>query len=74
MKKNAKQIKRQHYFAIKTISAILTEITPKNHGDIYCFNCFHSIRTKNKLESNKKIRGNKDFCKIFLCLLKALKY
>ena len=36
----------------------------KNNGDFYCFNCLLSFRTKNKLESNKKVCGNKDFCNI----------
>ena len=28
----------------------------------YCLNCFHSYRTKTKLESHKKICENRDYC------------
>ena len=34
----------------------------KHNGDYYCFNCFHSFRTRNKLESNIKVCEDKDFC------------
>ena len=40
-----------HYLAVvKKLSAFLRGITSNNNGDIYCLNCFHSFRTKNKLE------------------------
>ena len=29
-------------------------------------NCLHSFRTKNKLESCKKVRQNKDFCNVIM--------
>ena len=29
-------------------------------------NCLHSFRTKNKLESHKKVCENKDFCNVFM--------
>ena len=38
-------------------------MTSKNCRDYYCLNCFHSVRTKNKLESHKTVYENKDFCK-----------
>ena len=53
-----------HYLAVKTLSALLTEITSKHHGDFYCRNCLHSFATKNKQESDKKVCKNKDFCHI----------
>ena len=28
----------------------------------YCLSCLHFSRTKNKLDSYKRVRGNKDFC------------
>ena len=34
----------------------------KHYGDSFCLNCLHSFRTKNKLDSRKKVRKNKDFC------------
>ena len=36
----------------------------KCDGDFHCLNFFHSLRTKNKLESQKKVYENKDFCNI----------
>ena len=32
--------------------------------DFYCLNCFHSYRTKSKLESHKKICENHDYCHV----------
>ena len=43
--------KQWNYLAVKKLSALLKGITSKNKGDFYCLNCFHSFRTKNKLES-----------------------
>ena len=54
----------RHYLAVKKLSALLRGITSKNNGYIYCLNCRQSFRTKNKLESHKKVCENKDFCKI----------
>ena len=50
-----------HCLAVKKLSALLRGITSKTNGDFYCLNCLHSFRTKNKLESNKKVCDNKDF-------------
>ena len=41
-----------HYIAVKILSALLRGISLKN-GDFNCWNCFHSLRTKNKLEPHK---------------------
>ena len=38
----------------------------RNNGDCYCLNCLHSIRTKNKLESHKKVFENKGFCNVIM--------
>ena len=48
-------------YCSKTLSVLLRGITSKTNGDFYCLNCLHSFRTKNKLESNKKVCDNKDF-------------
>ena len=48
----------------KKLSALLKGITSKGKGDIYCLDRLHSFRTKNKLESHKKVCQNKDFCNI----------
>ena len=54
--------KQWHYFAVKKLSALLRRITSKNNDDFYCLNCFHSFRTKNKLELYKRACKNKYFC------------
>ena len=52
-----------HYLVVKSLSGLLTGIT-SNHKDFYCLNCFHSYRTKNKLEAHEKICGNCDYCRV----------
>ena len=39
-------------------------IKKNNINDFCCVNCLHSFRTKNKLESHKKVCQNKDFFNI----------
>ena len=53
-----------HYLAIKSLSGLLTGITSNHKEECYCLNCFHSYRTKNKLEAHKKICGNRDYCRV----------
>ena len=43
-----------HYLVVKTLSGLLTGITSNHKEDFYCLNCFHSYKTKNKLEAHKK--------------------
>ena len=38
----------------------------KNNGNFYCLNCLHSFRTKNKLESHKRVCENKSFCYVIM--------
>ena len=45
----------------KKIIIIIKRNNIKNNGDVYCLNCLHSFRTKNKLGSHKKLCENKDF-------------
>ena len=52
-----------HYLAVTKLSALLKEITSNHDGDFYCLNCFHTDRTKNKLESHKKVCENHDYCR-----------
>ena len=49
-------------YCSKKLSTSLRRITSKHSGDFCYFNCFHSFRTKSKLESHKKVCENKDFC------------
>ena len=58
--------KQWHYLAVKRLSVLLKEIASKHHGDFSCPNCLHSFTTKNKLESDKKICENKDFCNVIM--------
>ena len=51
-----------HYLAVKNLPGLLKGTTSTHEKDFYCLNCFHSYRTKSKLESHKKICENHDFC------------
>ena len=51
-----------HYLAIKNIYGLLRGITSNLNGDIYCLNCFHSYRTKKKLNKHERICKDHDFC------------
>ena len=53
-----------HYLVVKSLSGLLTGITSNHKEDFYCLNCFHSDRTKNKLEAHKKICENRDYCRV----------
>ena len=53
-----------HYLTVKNLSRLLRGITSNHDGDFYCLNCFHSYRTKNKLEAHKKICKNRDYCHV----------
>ena len=51
-----------HYLAVKKLSALLNGITSNHNGDFCCLNCFHTYRTKNTLETHKKICENHYYC------------
>ena len=53
-----------HYLIVKNLSRLLRGIKSNHDGDFYCLNCFHSYRTKNKLDAHKKICENHDYCHI----------
>ena len=53
-----------HYLAVKKLISLLRRITSKIYGDYYCLKCFHSFRSKIKLEWHKWVYGNKDFSNI----------
>ena len=38
----------------------------KHYGDFYCLNCLHSFRTKNKLQSHKRVCEDKDFYNVIM--------
>ena len=54
--------KKWHYGAVKKLSALLSGVTSKYDGDIYCLNCFHSYSTKNKLGKYEKVCNDNDYC------------
>ena len=54
-----------HDLTVKKLS-VLRRITSKHLGDFSCLNCLHSFRTKNKLESHKKVCENKYFCNVIM--------
>ena len=56
--------KKWHYLAVKNLSGLLKGITSTNEKYFYCLNCFHSYRTKNKLESQKKLCENHYYCHV----------
>ena len=41
-------------------------MTCKQYSDFHCLNCLHSFRTKNKLESHKKVCEKRDFCNVIM--------
>ena len=53
-----------HYLVVKNLPGLFKGITSNHKEDFYCLNCFHSYRTKNKLEAHKKICENYDYCHV----------
>ena len=53
-----------HYLVVNNLSRLLRGITSNHHDGFYCLNCFHSYRTKNKLEAHNKICENHDYCHV----------
>ena len=62
--------KKEHYLAVKKLSALLRGITTNSNGTFYCLDCFHSYSTKNKLKKHKDKRDNHDYC--YLEMLKEV--
>ena len=55
-----------HYLKIEKLFALLKEITSKHDDDFCCLNCFHSFRTKSKLELLKKSHEKAHPYKLFI--------
>ena len=53
-----------HYLAVKSLSALFRGITGNNNGDFYCFTCFESYTTENKLKKHKKVCEKHDYCHV----------
>ena len=56
--------KKWHYLVVNNLSRLLRGITFNHHEGFYCLNCFHSYKTKDKLEAHKKIFENHDYCHV----------
>ena len=52
------------YLTVKNLPRLLRRITSTHKEDFYCLNCFHSYRTRNRLESHKKICENHNYCNV----------
>ena len=53
-----------HYLVVKSLLGLFTGVTSNRKEDFYCLNCFHSYRTKNKLDAHKKVCENHEYCHI----------
>ena len=54
------------FLAVKKLLALLRGITSKRHSGFFCLNCIHFFATENARGSRKKVRENKDFCKVIM--------
>ena len=53
-----------HYLTVKNLPGLLRGITSTHKEDFYCLNWFRLYRMRNKLEANKKICENYDYCNV----------
>ena len=53
-----------HYIAIKSIPALLRDVSSTHSGDYYCLNSFHSYRTEEKPKAHEELCINNDFALI----------
>ena len=63
--------KKWHYLVVNNLSRLLRGITSNHHDGFYCLNCFHSYRTKNKLEAHKKHVKTMNIV-MYKCLLRVI--
>ena len=61
-------VAKWHYLSLKSLSALLREITSNNNEDLYCTNCIHSFRTKTELKKHKFMQT----LWLLLCMLEVL--
>ena len=54
--------KKWHYLAMKSLPALLREMTSNHHGDFYCLNCFHSYSTKHQVKKHERVCNDHDYC------------
>ena len=53
-----------HYLVVKSLPGLLKGITSNHKEDFDCLSCFHSYRTKNKLNAHKKLCENHNYCHV----------
>ena len=46
---------KQHYLAVKTLSALFSKIASKHDRCFYCLNCLHSFKPENKLKEHENV-------------------
>ena len=65
-----------HYLAVSNLSALHSKKSQNHNGDLYCFGCFNSYTTKNRLTEHEEICNKHDSCRIEMSKLaeKILKY
>ena len=56
-------VKTAHYFAMKSLLALLRGTTSNYSGDFYCLNCFNSYRTE------KNPKNMKDYAMIMIIVM-----
>ena len=49
---------------MKALSKLMNGISSSNHGDFYCYGCFHSFRTQTTLENHFELCEYNDFCSL----------
>ena len=58
---NDSKQRRMELSCSKKLSALIIVTTSKHDCGFHCFSCLYSFRSKNKLESHKKVCQNKRF-------------
>ena len=56
--------RKWHYLAVNSLPPLLRGIAVNDNGDFYCLNCFRLYTTRNKLEKNKNLCKNHDYCSV----------
>ena len=51
-----------HYLAVKSLPALLKEITSNHNEDFYHLNCFCSYSAKNRFEKHEEDCSDHDYC------------
>ena len=54
--------KKRRYLTLKSLSALLKEITSNHKRNFYCLNCFSSYRTEKRLKKHERVCNDHDYC------------